>query len=55
MAAHADERALAIRMFMQLLAYSFVIQFAWMRLGALRHIVVAHAQKRPSLPNICRS
>ena len=30
---------------MQRLAYSFVIQFAWLRPGALRRIVVAHAQR----------
>jgi hypothetical protein len=30
---------------MQRLAYSFVVQFAWLRPGALRHIVVAHPQR----------
>ena len=33
---------------MQHLAYSFVLQFAWLRPGALRHIVVAHAQEARS-------
>ncbi len=27
------------------LAYSFVVQFAWLRPGALHHVVVAHAQR----------
>jgi hypothetical protein len=45
MLTHAEKRALANRMLMQCLAYSFVIRFACLRHGALRYIVAEHALK----------